>query len=43
MAIYRPYVEDTAITFEIDVETTEQMASRIAAARDTDEWPAGRS
>ncbi len=37
-AIYRPYVEDTAITFETEVPTAEQMASRIAAARETHEW-----
>jgi L-amino acid N-acyltransferase YncA len=34
VAIYRPYVEDTAITFETEVPTTEQMAARIAAGRD---------
>lgn len=38
IAIYRPYVEDTPITFETEVPTIEQMASRIAAARDTHEW-----
>lgn len=38
VAIYRPYVENTAITFETEVPTTEQMASRIAAARETHEW-----
>jgi L-amino acid N-acyltransferase YncA len=38
IAIYLPYVQDTAITFETEVPTTEQMAARIAAARDTHEW-----
>jgi phosphinothricin acetyltransferase len=38
VAIYRPYVEDTAITFETEVPTVEQMAGRIAAARGTHEW-----
>jgi L-amino acid N-acyltransferase YncA len=38
IGIYRPYVEDTAITFETEVPTTEQMAARIAAVRDTHEW-----
>ncbi len=37
-AIYRPYIEDTAITFETDVPTTAEMAARIAAARNTHEW-----
>lgn len=31
-AIYAPYVRDTAITFELEPPTTEQMAERIAAA-----------
>jgi hypothetical protein len=38
LAIYRPYVEDTAITFEAEVPTTEQMVARIAGAGDTHEW-----
>jgi phosphinothricin acetyltransferase len=38
VAIYRPYVEDTAITFETEVPTVDQMAVRIAAARDSHEW-----
>jgi phosphinothricin acetyltransferase len=38
VAIYRPYVEDTAITFETEVPTVEQMAGRIAAARGSHEW-----
>jgi phosphinothricin acetyltransferase len=38
VAIYRPYVENTAVTFETEVPTVEQMASRIAVARDTHEW-----
>lgn len=31
-AIYAPYVRDTAITFELDPPTDQQMAERIAAA-----------
>ncbi len=38
VAIYRPYVEDTPISWEIEVPTTTEMAARIAAARDTHEW-----
>jgi L-amino acid N-acyltransferase YncA len=38
LAIYRPYVENTAITFEIDVPSVGEMARRIAAARDSHEW-----
>ncbi|ORW53781.1 GCN5 family acetyltransferase [Mycobacterium paraense] len=37
-AIYRPYVEDTAITFEVEVPTVAQMAARIEAARATHDW-----
>jgi phosphinothricin acetyltransferase len=37
VAIYRPYV-DTAISWEIEVPTVDEMAARIAAARDTHEW-----
>lgn len=36
--IYRPYVLDTAITFETEVPSAEQMANRIAAARENFEW-----
>jgi L-amino acid N-acyltransferase YncA len=38
VAIYRPYVQDTAITFETEVPTAGEMAARITAARDTHEW-----
>lgn len=38
VAIYRPYVEDTAITFETEVPTPAEMAARIAAVRDTHQW-----
>jgi L-amino acid N-acyltransferase YncA len=38
LAIYRPYVEDTAITFETEVPTPTEMAGRIAAARKHHEW-----
>jgi L-amino acid N-acyltransferase YncA len=38
IAIYRPFVEHTAITFETDVPTSAEMASRIEIARSTHEW-----
>jgi L-amino acid N-acyltransferase YncA len=38
VTIYRPYVQDTAISWEIDVPTVEEMASRIAGLRATHEW-----
>ncbi|MGD1111749.1 MAG: GNAT family N-acetyltransferase, partial [Mycobacterium sp.] len=38
VAIYRPYVEDTAITFETEVPTDNEMAARIASARTSHEW-----
>ena len=38
VAIYRPYVEDTAISWEIDVPAVTEMAARIAGLRDTHEW-----
>jgi L-amino acid N-acyltransferase YncA len=37
-AIYAPYVLDTAISFEIDPPTTEEMAERIASAAETHAW-----
>jgi phosphinothricin acetyltransferase len=37
-AIYAPYVTDTAITFEIDPPTPEEMAERITAAERTHAW-----
>ena len=36
--IYRPYVIDTAITFELDPPTPEQMSARIKAALRTYDW-----
>jgi L-amino acid N-acyltransferase YncA len=38
VAIYRPYVENTAITFEVDVPTVAEMSGRITAARVAHEW-----
>lgn len=38
VAIYRPYVQDTVITFETEVPTPGEMAARIVAARETHEW-----
>ena len=37
-AIYAPYVTDTAITFESDPPTPEQLAERIATATRTHAW-----
>ena len=36
--IYRPYVLDTAITFETDVPTVREMAERIVGTLATHEW-----
>ena len=38
LEIYRPYVLDTAITFETDVPTVAEMADRIVDARVMHEW-----
>jgi L-amino acid N-acyltransferase YncA len=38
VAIYRPYVLATAISWELEVPTVAEMAARIAAARETHEW-----
>jgi L-amino acid N-acyltransferase YncA len=37
-AIYAPYVRDTAITFEWDPPSAEEMAQRIAESRRTHAW-----
>lgn len=37
-AIYAPYVRDTAITFELEPPTTEEMARRIAKATASHAW-----
>ncbi len=37
-AIYAPYVSDTAISFETEPPTPEEMAGRIAAATRTHAW-----
>jgi L-amino acid N-acyltransferase YncA len=37
-AIYAPYVTGTAITFELDPPSVEEMAARIAAAQSTHAW-----
>ena len=37
-AIYEPYVRDTAITFELDPPTVDEMAARIATAVRTHAW-----
>ena len=41
VAIYRPYVEDTAISWEIEVPTADEMAARIAGLRASHEWATG--
>ncbi|WP_242660352.1 GNAT family N-acetyltransferase [Mycobacterium mantenii] len=38
LAIYRPYVEHTVISWENDVPTENEMAARIAAAQASHEW-----
>jgi phosphinothricin acetyltransferase len=38
LAVYRPYVEHTVISWEIDVPTENEMAARIAAAQVSHEW-----
>jgi L-amino acid N-acyltransferase YncA len=38
VAIYRPYVEGTAISFETQVPTVSEMAERIVAYRRDHEW-----
>jgi L-amino acid N-acyltransferase YncA len=38
LAIYRPYVEDTAVSWETEVPSVGEMASRITGARDAHEW-----
>jgi len=37
-AIYAPYVEDTAISFELVAPDAEEMAARIAAALESHAW-----
>ena len=38
LAIYRPYVENSAVSWELDVPTADEMAQRITAASDTHAW-----
>jgi L-amino acid N-acyltransferase YncA len=38
LAIYRPYVQNTAISWEIDVPTADEMAARIGGLRATHDW-----
>jgi phosphinothricin acetyltransferase len=38
VAIYRPYVETTVISWEIEVPGVDEMASRIASAQKAHEW-----
>ena len=38
VAIYRPYVQNTTISWEIEVPSVDEMASRIASAQQAHEW-----
>jgi len=38
VAIYRPYVENTVISWEIEVPSVDEMALRIASAQEAHEW-----
>jgi len=38
LAIYRPYVENSSVSWELDVPTVDEMAARITAACDTHAW-----
>ena len=38
VAIYRPYVQHTTISWEIEVPSVDEMASRIASAQQAHEW-----
>ena len=38
VAVYTPYVLETAISFETEVPTRAEMAGRITAALDTHDW-----
>jgi L-amino acid N-acyltransferase YncA len=38
LTIYRPYVENTAVSWELDVPTVDEMAQRITAACEMHAW-----
>jgi phosphinothricin acetyltransferase len=38
VAIYRPYVENTVISWELETPSPDEMASRIASAQKAHEW-----
>ncbi|BBX42958.1 GNAT family N-acetyltransferase [Mycobacterium simiae] len=38
VAIYRPYVEDTTISWEFEAPSPDEMARRIASAQKAHEW-----
>jgi L-amino acid N-acyltransferase YncA len=38
LAIYRPYVENSTVSWELDVPPVSEMAARIAAASETHAW-----
>jgi L-amino acid N-acyltransferase YncA len=38
LAIYRPYVENSAVSWELSVPTTDEMAQRITAASASHAW-----
>jgi L-amino acid N-acyltransferase YncA len=38
LAIYRPYVENSAVSWELEAPTVEEMAERIATVNETHAW-----
>jgi L-amino acid N-acyltransferase YncA len=38
LEVYRPYVENSAVSWELSVPTVEEMADRIAAVNETHAW-----
>lgn len=38
LEIYRPYVENSAVSWELEVPTVEEMADRIATVNETHAW-----
>jgi L-amino acid N-acyltransferase YncA len=38
LAIYRPYVENSSVSWELDIPTVNEMAARITAACGTHAW-----
>ena len=38
LEIYRPYVENSAVSWELELPTIEEMANRIATVNETHAW-----